>query len=49
MALGIGRLRLTPAAFWALSLPEWRALVEPAAPRALDRRGFEHLMQRYPD
>jgi uncharacterized phage protein (TIGR02216 family) len=49
MALGMGRLRIPPHAFWALSLAEWRAMVEPAVPRAMDRRGFEDLLQRYPD
>lgn len=52
MALGLGRLRLAPGDFWALSLCEWRALVEghfgPAAP-AMARAGLEQLMKEYPD
>lgn len=48
LAAGIGRLRLTPAVFWSLSLPEWRAL-QPPRRAALSRRVFETLMQRYPD
>jgi uncharacterized phage protein (TIGR02216 family) len=50
--LGLGRLRLSPRDFWALSLGEWRALVEghfgPAAP-AMNRAGLNALMKAYPD
>jgi uncharacterized phage protein (TIGR02216 family) len=52
MALGLGRLRLRPRDFWALSLCEWRALVDghfgPAAP-AMTRGDFNALMKAYPD
>lgn len=52
MSLGLGAMRLAPGAFWALSLPEWRALVEGrggthSAP--LRRGEFETLMSLYPD
>jgi hypothetical protein len=43
---------LTPATFWALSLPEWRAVLEarlPAPSRAMTGRDLERLMQLYPD
>jgi uncharacterized phage protein (TIGR02216 family) len=43
MALG-----LSPAAFWRLSLREWRALVAPSAP-SMTRGGFEALSKRFPD
>jgi uncharacterized phage protein (TIGR02216 family) len=44
-------LKLTPAHFWALSLPEWRALIEARFPQApaLERSAFETMMQSYPD
>lgn len=50
MAVGLCRLRLPPDVFWALSLPEWRAMTAPAsgAP-SLPRRAFHELMARYPD
>jgi uncharacterized phage protein (TIGR02216 family) len=52
MSLGLGVMRLAPAAFWALSLPEWRALAEGRSgphPAPLRRGEFEHLMSLYPD
>jgi hypothetical protein len=42
-------LRLPPRVFWALSLPEWRAIAAPPAKPTLSRRAFTQLMQRYPD
>jgi uncharacterized phage protein (TIGR02216 family) len=45
-------LRLAPATFWALSLPEWRALLEGrfgAAAAPLARGELEQLMRIYPD
>lgn len=52
MRLGLGRLRLAPRDFWAMSLGEWRALIEGhfgvAAP-AMTRAGLEALMKVYPD
>ncbi len=44
-------MRLSPRDFWALSLPEWRALCEvhfPQAP-ALNRGGFDELLSLHPD
>jgi len=38
-----------PAAFWRLSLPEWRALAGPPASPALPRPALEALMARFPD
>ncbi|HEV2651991.1 MAG TPA: phage tail assembly chaperone [Rhizomicrobium sp.] len=50
MSLGLATFHLTPQTFWALSLPEWRALVTPP-PRAmpLARSEFEQLMLQHPD
>jgi len=33
LVFAVLRLGLSPDAFWALSAPEWRALVEAAAPQ----------------
>lgn len=44
MALG-----LAPAAFWRLSVAEWRALAGDAAAHLLDRAGFEALAAQFPD
>lgn len=43
------RLGVPPAAFWALSLREWRALAEPADAGALTRAAFQELATRFPD
>ncbi|MBN9588100.1 MAG: phage tail assembly chaperone [Alphaproteobacteria bacterium] len=52
MVLGLGRLRLRPRDFWALSLCEWRALVEGHFGRAappMTRGDLDALMKAYPD
>lgn len=51
MAIGLGRLCLSPAAFWAMTPRELAAALAPhdigeARP---PRRHFEALMQRFPD
>ncbi|AKI01213.1 phage conserved hypothetical protein [Hoeflea sp. IMCC20628] len=47
---GLGHLRLTPDAFWRLSLPELTALIGGAdAPHTATRRGLEALMAQFPD
>lgn len=52
MTLGLGRLKLDPATFWAMSPGELRAAAEgylglpPAAP---DRTTLAALMRRFPD
>lgn len=43
------RLGVPPAAFWRLSLREWRALAEPLADDSLDQPAFQALAARYPD
>ncbi|WP_300529553.1 phage tail assembly chaperone [Maricaulis sp.] len=40
---------LTPAVFWQLSLPEWRALTASEAARPLARAGLNDLCAKYPD
>jgi Phage tail assembly chaperone protein, TAC len=43
-------MRLEPRLFWALSLPEWRALTRPAArTKPLARAELETLMKEHPD
>ncbi len=50
MSLGLSTFRLTPSVFWALSLPEWRALITPPSRGApLTRDDFEQLMLQHPD
>lgn len=39
---------VAPAAFWRLSLKEWRALVAPGHD-ALTRAAFDALASRFPD
>jgi uncharacterized phage protein (TIGR02216 family) len=43
---------LSPDAFWALSLAEWRALcaaLEPDAPPPPDRQALDALITQFPD
>lgn len=42
------RLGIPPAAFWRLSLKEWRMLTGPAAARP-DRAAFERMAEAWPD
>jgi len=42
-------MKLAPAVFWSLSLPEWRAMTAPRRCPGLDRAGFEALMNLFPD
>ena len=47
---GLGHLRLSPDAFWRLSLPELTALIgAPYAPAMATRHGLEALMALFPD
>ncbi len=52
MGFGLGVLRLSPDAFWAMTPRELAAAMEavlgPQAP-ALDRAGFDELRARFPD
>lgn len=43
------RLGLTPAAFWRLSLKEWRALTAIGSEAVLDRTALEALRAKFPD
>jgi uncharacterized phage protein (TIGR02216 family) len=60
MEIGLGHMRLRPADFWALSLPEWRAATmgyresvtgERSGPggETMDRAALEALMEAHPD
>ena len=52
MALGLGRLRLAPRDFWALSISEWRALALGhfgRAQPAMTRGDLSALMKAYTD
>ncbi|RZJ42790.1 MAG: phage tail assembly chaperone [Brevundimonas sp.] len=47
LALGAG---VPPAAFWALSLREWRMLTKPpGGPEPMGRDAFERLTEAWPD
>lgn len=44
------RLGVAPAAFWRLSVAEWRALTGPGpANQSIDRAGFDALARQFPD
>ncbi len=52
MAFGLGRLKLTPAAFWGMTLKELAAVVRvfaSAGAGSLQRGALSELMRRYPD
>lgn len=51
LGFAVTRLGLTPDAFWALSLPEWRALTRPfmAASDLPDLKALRALAARFPD
>lgn len=54
MRLGLGLLRLCPADFWAMTVPEFLAALEGAGligrePAAMGRSGLERLMAEFPD
>jgi len=51
MAFGLGVLRLTPDAFWGMTLREFSAAVGAMFPGAqsLRRQNLAELMKRYPD
>jgi len=45
-------MRLSPRDFWALSLPEWRALCAacfPGSPAPMTRGDLDTLLSLYPD
>jgi len=50
MRVGMGELKLRPAAFWALSPAELMVLVNPPeVQRPMGRSGFEALISAFPD
>jgi uncharacterized phage protein (TIGR02216 family) len=44
-----GEFAIPPAAFWRLSLKEWRALTHARVAPALGRGALSALMARFPD
>ena len=51
-ALGVLRFGLSPSAFWAMSVLEWRALcaaLAPGTPAPPDRAVLNALIARFPD
>lgn len=52
MAIGIGALRLPPAAFWGMTPREFSAVLRGMVPEAQGRLGrgeLSELMRRFPD
>ena len=49
LRLAAVRFGIPPAAFWRLSLAEWRALTAGDAAPALDRAGLDALLRQHPD
>lgn len=49
MELGLGVLRLPPAAFWAATPREIAAAFPARTANAPARNGLEHLMMQFPD
>jgi uncharacterized phage protein (TIGR02216 family) len=52
MRFGLGRLRLPPDVFWAMTVPELAAAAaarQPPAPPPLDRAALVALSARFPD
>jgi uncharacterized phage protein (TIGR02216 family) len=49
MRLGLGVLKLTPAAFWAATPREIAAAFPRARREAMGRAGLAALMQNFPD
>ncbi len=49
LAYAVGALGLEPAAFWALTLSEWRWLTAAPAGEALGRERLDALLALYPD
>jgi uncharacterized phage protein (TIGR02216 family) len=52
MAIGMGRLKLAPACFWAMTPREFAAVAKGMAPphsSPLGRSGLGALMARFPD
>jgi uncharacterized phage protein (TIGR02216 family) len=49
MRLGIGRMRLAPGVFWALTPFELALMTTPGAPEAVDAAALRTLMALDPD
>ena len=52
MAVGLGVMRIAPAAFWAMTMKEFEAAMRGALPEKLaatGQRELRELMERFPD
>ncbi|MEO1102599.1 MAG: phage tail assembly chaperone [Pseudomonadota bacterium] len=49
MALFLGDRGMAPRDFWALTLPEMRAVIGPADGRTPQRAALARLMEAFPD
>ena len=52
MGVGLGTMRLAPAAFWAMTMKEFSAAMRGAFPEAVeapDRSALREMMTRFPD
>jgi uncharacterized phage protein (TIGR02216 family) len=52
MGVGLGVMRLAPAAFWAMTMTEFEAAIRGAFPETLaatGQRELRELMERFPD
>ena len=52
MGVGLGVMRLAPAAFWAMTMKEFEAAMRGALPvgvEAPDRIALREMMMRFPD
>jgi uncharacterized phage protein (TIGR02216 family) len=49
MHVGLGLMRLSPAAFWAMTPREFAAACRPYAAAFPDRPGMAALMELFPD
>lgn len=49
MALGLGRMRLSPETFWSMTPSEFRAALGVQAADPIPREAFDALTALYPD
>lgn len=49
LRLAVSAYRLTPQAFWTLSVRDWLVLTRTQSTPSLDRTAFEKLQAAYPD
>jgi|GEM_PF-975734 len=49
LKLAVGRFGLSPAAFWQMSVRDWRTLIAQNSKPAMTRIDFDALLQNFPD